>query len=55
MNSKLQCGSHLDVLGALQQPFVKVSGVSKLLLLNLKVNVGLPEHLEKEKENTQRL
>lgn len=42
--------AHLDVLGALKQPSVKVSGVAKLLLLNLKVDVGLPEHLgEKDK------
>lgn len=36
---------HLDVLRALQQPLVKPSGVVVLLLLNLKVNVRLPQHL----------
>lgn len=39
------------MLGALQQPFVKVSGVPELLLLDLKVDVGLPQHLETERTN----
>lgn len=55
VTSKLQlsylakCSSHLDVLGALQQPLIKVSGVSKLFLLDLKVDVGLPQHLKTHK------
>lgn len=37
---------HLDVLGALQQPFVEVPGVFILFLLDLKVDVGLPQYLK---------
>lgn len=42
----LVCSSHLDMLGALQQPLVQIPCVVKLFLLDLKVDVGLPQHLK---------
>lgn len=39
-------GLHLDVLSALQQPLVETPGVLILFLLDLKVDVGLPQNLE---------
>jgi len=38
------------MLGALQQPFVERPGVLKVLLLDLKVYVGLPQHLQRQGE-----
>lgn len=51
----LESSGHLDVLSALQQPLVKIPGVSELLLLDLKVNVGLPQHLRTPQAEEQQL
>ena len=45
MLGKVEC-PHLDMLRALQQPLIEPSCFFILLLLNLKVNIRFPQHLE---------
>lgn len=48
-------GFHLDVLSALQQPFVEIPGVFILFLLDLKVDVGLPQYLKPPERRASRV
>ncbi len=43
--TEIQTKGHLDVLRSLEQPLVEASRVVILFLLDLKVDVALPQHL----------